>query len=524
MAGSQNIAKMSPRQKMINLMYIVLTAMLALNVSSDVLNGFNQVEDGLSRTNENIMERNAAIYGQLKDFNETNPEKGGVWFNKATQLRNATNKLYSYVDSLKIAIVKTADGSDGDINNIESLDNLDAAAIVMLAPRKGCGKPLRLAIDAYSKYVTSLVSNEVKVKNIKNALSTEPITAKGTIGDQLWEESLFDNMPVVAAITLLTKLQNDICYAEGEALSSLLNNIDAGDVRVNQMNAFVIPSSRNVMRGSRYSANIVMAAVDTTQRPIVYINGTKLSNDRGLYEVVAGRTGVFDYSGYIEVPRGDGSMSRHDFKSSYTVIEPMATVSATMMNVLYAGIDNPISIAVPGIPSNSISASMTNGKLTRKGDIWVAHPSKIGTDAVVTVTATIDGRSQTVATTNFRVRKLPDPTPFIPYKDAKGNADVYKGQGRPFPKTLLLQAEGIGAAIDDDLLNVTYRVLSFETVFFDSMGNAIPEVSEGSKFSQRQKNSFRRLSRGKRFYISRVKAIGPDGIERMISPMEVIVN
>ena len=271
------------------------------------------------------------------------------------------------------------------------------------------------------------------------------------------------------------------------------------------------------------TANIIMAAVDTTQRPIVYINGEKLANDRGLYEVATARTGVFDYSGYIEVPHGDGSITKHEFSSSYTVVEPMATVSATMMNVLYAGINNPISIAVPGIPNNAISASMTNGTLTRNGDQWIAHPTKVGAEAVVTVTATIDGHSQTVATTNFRVRKLPDPMPFITYNDSKGNKDRYRG-GRPFAKTLLLAAPGIEAAIDDDLLNVTYKVLSFETVFFDSMGNAIPEVSNGAAFSERQKNSFRRLSRGKRFYISRVKAVGPDGIERVLAPMEVIVN
>ena len=256
------------------------------------------------------------------------------------------------------------------------------------------------------------------------------------------------------------------------------------------------------MRGSKYTANIVLAAVDTTQRPVVFVNGTKLDNDRGLYEVVTGRTGEFDYNGYIEVPRGDGTSSRLDFSSSYTVIEPMATVSATMMNVLYAGIDNPISIAVPGIPTNAISASMTNGSLTRKGDTWVAKPTKVGAEAGVSVT---------------------DPTPYIACSDGKGNTDRYKGS-KPFAKTLLLQAPGIAAAIDDDLLNISFRVISFETVFFDSMGNAIPEVSDGANFSQRQKDSFRRLSRGKRFYISRVRAVGPDGIERTISPMEEIVN
>ena len=312
-------------------------------------------------------------------------------------------------------------------------------------------------------------------------------------------------------------------YAEGEVLGTLLNNIDASDLRVNQVDAFVIPESRIVMRGSSYTANIVLAAVDTTQRPRVFVNGTRLDNDRGLYQASTSRSGNFDYSGYIEVAHGDGTTSQHSFKSSYTVIDPTATISATMMNVLYAGIDNPLSIAVPGIPSNAISASMTNGSLTRNGDVWAAHPDKVGTEAVVTVTATIDGRRQTVATTNFRVRKLPDPMPYIAYTDSKGNPERYRG-GKPFAKSLLLQTDGIGAAIDDDMLNVAYRVLGFETVFFDSMGNAIPEVSDGDKFSDRQKSSFRRLARGKRFYISRVRAIGPDGIERTLAPIEVIVN
>ena len=324
-------------------------------------------------------------------------------------------------------------------------------------------------------------------------------------------------------MTLLTKLQNDIRYAEGEALTTLLNNVDAHDVRVNELNAFVIPQSRLVMRGSKYSANIVLAAVDTTQRPEIFINGKKLDNDRGLFETITGSTGTFDYTGYLEVPRGDGTMTRHDFTSSYTVIEPTATISATMMNVLYAGIDNPMSISVPGVATNSVTATMTNGTLTRKGDTWVARPSQVGTEATITVTAEMDGRRQEVSSTKFRVRKLPDPTPFITYKDSKGNSDRYRG-GKPFSKTLLLQSPGIEAAIDDDLLNISFTVLSFETVFFDSMGNAIPEVSDGANFSQRQKDSFRRLSRGKRFYISRVKAKGPDGITRDLAPLEVIVN
>lgn len=524
MASGNNITRLSPRQKMINLMYIVLTAMLALNVSSDVLEGFAQVEDGLSRSNTNIAQRNEDIFLRLEAFNEKNPAKGAEWLKKAKDVRAATASIYSYVDSLKREIVKTADGEDGDVNNIRRQDDLDAPSTVMLNPAHPEGETLRKRLDKYREFITALVPDKKKNATIHEALSTVPRN-RTTLAkkNQSWEESMFENKPVVAAVTLMTKLQNDIRFAEGEALNTLLANVDARDVRVNQLNAFVIPDSRLVMRGGKYSAQIVLAAVDTTARPQIYINGAHLSSPKGLYELVAGKTGTFNYKGYLEVARGDGEIERHDFQSSYTVIEPSATVSATMMNVLYAGIDNPISISVPGVATSEVSASMTNGTLTRSGDGWVARPSAVGTDAVITVTANMDGRQQSVGGTTFRVRKLPDPSPYIAFTGSDGNHDRYKG-GKPFSKTLLMQAEGLEAAIDDGILNIKFKVLSFESVFFDSMGNAIPEVSNGAQFSSRQKDSFRRLSRGKRFYISRVKAVGPDGITRDLSPMEVIVN
>ncbi|MBD5234050.1 MAG: gliding motility protein GldM [Bacteroidales bacterium] len=518
-----NSNRMSPRQKMINLMYIVLTAMLALNVSSDVLDGFTQVHEGLKRSNDNFGTRNAAIYGQLSDFSAQNPDKGRLWLDKATEVRNATSALYGYVDSLKLEIVRKADGKNGDPDNILNRDDLESAAVVMLAPGNHNGQKLRERLDEYTGFITALIPDSLKSNTIAEVLSTAPVTRQGTLAPQPWEEAKFDHQPVVAAVTILSKLQSDILYAEGEVLGSLLAQVDAGDLRVNELSAYVMPQSRLVMRGGKYSANIVLAAVDTTQRPKVYIQGRPLDNDLGVFEVPATSTGNFDYSGWLEVTNGDGTTTRRDFSSSYTVIEPMATVSATLMNVLYAGIDNPVSISVPGVAMGDISASMTNGTLTRKGDAWVARPQSVGKDAVVTVTATMDGHPVTMAATTFRVRKLPDPTPFIAYKDAQGNPEHYRG-GKPFNKALLMAATGLEAAIDDGLLDTPFTVESFETIFFDSAGNALPEVSAGSQFSQRQKAQFQRLGRGKRFFISRIRAKGPDGITRDLSPMEVILN
>lgn len=521
MGANGNVARMSPRQKMINLMYIVLTAMLALNVSSDVLNGFTLVEDGLKRTNSNVSDRNAALYMQLEEFTRQNPQKGKPWLDKAADVRRQTLSLYKYIDSLKLAIVRDADGVDGKVDNILNQDNLEASSKVMVTYGNGAKLERRLA--AYRKYIAAYIADPKKQAAIQKALATEPVLQKGSMIKVPWVSGMFENMPVVASVTLLSKLQNDLLFAEGEALQTLVASVDAGDVRVNKLDAFVIPNSKLVMRGGKYSADIVLAAVDTTQRPAIFVNGRQLPANTRTYEFMAGQTGTFTYSGYLDVTRGDGTTSRYPFQSDYTVIEPTATVSATMMNVLYAGINNPISISVPGVAQNAVSATMTNGSLTRSGDHWNAHPTRVGAECVITVTATFEGRSQTVSTSTFRVRKLPDPTAYIAYKDSKGNENHYKGS-KPFAKSLLLAANGLDAAIDDDLLNVHYSVVDFETIVFDSMGNAMPEKSAGSRFSERQKTSFRRLSRGKRFYITRIRAKGPDGIVRDLSPMEVIVN
>lgn len=521
MGANGNVARMSPRQKMINLMYIVLTAMLALNVSSDVLNGFTLVEDGLKRTNSNVSDRNAALYMQLEEFTRQNPQKGKPWLDKAADVRRQTLSLYKYIDSLKLAIVRDADGVDGKVDNILNQDNLEASSKVMVTYGNGAKLERRLA--AYRKYIAAYIADPKKQAAIQKALATEPVLQKGSMIKVPWVSGMFENMPVVASVTLLSKLQNDLLFAEGEALQTLVASVDAGDVRVNKLDAFVIPNSKLVMRGGKYSADIVLAAVDTTQRPAIFVNGRQLPANTRTYEFMAGQTGTFAYSGYLDVTRGDGTTSRYPFQSDYTVIEPTATVSATMMNVLYAGINNPISISVPGVAQNAVSATMTNGSLTRSGDHWNAHPTRVGAECVITVTATLEGRSQTVSTSTFRVRKLPDPTAYIAYKDSKGNENHYKGS-KPFAKSLLLAANGLDAAIDDDLLNVHYSVVDFETIVFDSMGNAMPEKSAGSRFSERQKTSFRRLSRGKRFYITRIRAKGPDGIVRDLSPMEVIVN
>ena len=506
---------------MINLMYVVLMAMLALNVSTEVLNGFSIVEESLSRTTGNSAKENQAIYEDFEAQMKANPQKVKTWYDRAQKVKQMSDSLYNLASELKLAIVQEADGKNGDPQNIRNKEDLEAANQVMLSISGGRGQELRDAINSFRQRMLKMVTDKKQREIIASNLTTE--VPKNALGKN-WQEYMFESMPAAAAVTLLSKLQSDVRYAEGEVLHTLVQNIDVKDIRVNALEAFVIPNSQTIVRGDKFSAHIVMAAVDTTQVPDIYIGNQKVTLRDNLYERICGTTGDFTLAGYLETVNGNGDRIRRDFSQKYTVVDPSATVSADLMNMLYAGYNNPISVSVPGVPLTKVQATMTNGTLQAVGPgKYIARPAKIGQDATITVVSTNTGRPQQMGQYTFRVRKLPDPTPYIAMKDEHGNPTRYKGGG--LAKSQLVASDAIGAAIDDGILDIAFRVQSFETVFFDNMGNAVPMASDGASFSSRQKETFRRLARNRRFYISRVTVVGPDGLTRTLqNPMEIIVK
>jgi gliding motility-associated protein GldM len=384
---------------------------------------------------------------------------------------------------------------------------------------------LKTEIDDYRLFISSMVSDPSIKSIIESNLSTEP-SKKAKANKQTWEESMFFRMPVAAAITLLTKLQNDIRYAEGEVLGDLLKNIDISDYRVNHFEASVVPEAQIVMQGTPYRAKIGFLASDSTQHPKVYVNDRLLPEAAdGQFIAPTGSTGTFTIKGYVEMPRGDGGTLRRDFTESYFVTEPSVTVAPMMMNVLYAGIDNDISIAAPGIVSQNVTATITNGTITRKNnDIWVAKPAKVGVEAVITVTAKLtDGRTVEMGKKPFKVRAVPNPSTYLMLTNAAGNPEKF--DGGPISKAALMGVDVAYAAIDDGILNIPFPVLRFELTTTDGMGMTMTETSEGSRFSERQKNMIKNLSRGKRAYIRGVVTRGPEG-ERppLKAPLELIIN
>lgn len=504
---------------MINLMYVVLMAMLALNVSTEVLDGFSLVEDSINRTTASSSAENEALYDDFAAQLKSNPKKVEAWFRKAKAVKQMSDSLYLFAQELKEQIVKEADGADGDVRNIRHKDDLEAAGQVMLAPITGKGGQLYKAINAYRERILTMVSDPMQRKIIAGNLSTTLPRQERTVGRN-WQQYMFEDMPVAAAVTLLSKLQSDVRYAEGEVLHSLVANIDLKDIRVNRLNAFVIPEKTTLYPGETFSAHIVMAAVDTTRQPQIFVNGARVNAPGGKYSFSAGGVGRHSFGGYILMPNGAGDMIRRNFTQQYDVIpQPTgATVAADLMNVLYAGYQNPVSVSVPGLPQNAIRMTMTGGSLISRGDgRFTAVPAAVGRDVTFHISATDKGRVRDMGSYTFKVRKLPDPTPYL----ALGG-DKYKGG--PLGKGALLGLQHVNAAIDDGLLNIEFKVVGFETVFYDNMGNAVPMAGNGNRFSERQLETFRKLTRNRRFYI-KVTAQGPDGITRKLpGAMEVIVR
>ena len=523
--------KISPRQKMINLMYVVLMAMLALNISTEVLNGFSVVEESLNRTTGNSSKENDAIFGELDQMMRKNPQKVKQWFMMASTVREMSDSLYNYAQALKVAIVREADGEKGDPLNIEGKDNIEAASYIMLNPANGQGHKLYEAINSYRARILQFVTDPRQKKIIASNLSTEvPHHSMG----KNWEEYMFENMPVAAAVTLLSKLQSDVRYAEGEVLHTLVANVGLKDIRVNKLQAFVVPSQTRLYPGETMTAQMFMGAVDSTQQPQVFVNGQLIKGNQ--ITVKAGAPGKHTLSGYILIKDLTGNVLRRNFSQDYWVtggpqpkeyISPqgmqkvppfdgMATIAVDLMNVLYAGFDNPITISIPNTSQHDVQATMSGGSLVaRGGGHFIARPSAVGQPVTISVSA----KGRKIGDYQFRVRKLPDPSPYI----AMG-ADRFKSGA--LSKAALMSAPGIQAAIDDGLLDIPFSVTSFRVVFFDNMGNAVPLASNGTSFSPQQKEQFRQLSRNKRFYITNVVVHGPDGTTRTLNGrnMEVIVR
>ncbi|MCL2596915.1 MAG: gliding motility protein GldM [Paludibacter sp.] len=517
MGGTKNCPE-TPRQKMIGMMYLVLTAMLALNVSNEVLNGFSMTEASLRSTISSANSRTESLYQDFESLNKQNPEKTGPWLEKALIVKQHADSLFNKLQIFKVEIIKIADGKKADPNaeNIDDRENLDAAAeyaqLNSITNPKRRGKLLREQINQFRLMIDSI--NPSKSKAYNEIFNTGKIKSlhSGEIVD--WETAMFEFMPAVAVTTLLTKYQSDVRAAESDVITYLKGQTDASDFRVNSIKAYALPvSSSYVIKGGKYTAQIVLSAVDSTLRPNYFVNGRQIGPD-GIYEAIGSTIGENHVNGYIEMMR-NGQPFRYDFKQSFTVGVPSATISNVDLNVVYRGIDNKFDISAPGVPSSAISVSVDGGSATKTGESRYNIRANRDGEITINVTASIEGKTTQMGSSVFRVKYLPNPKAFIKYTDAggvirqKSDAKLRKSEIRNNPSIIADYGE-------DELVKANFTILSFRMV--TAFGS---KQASGSSLTSAQLADIDKMEGGEIIAFRDIKAKGPDGTIRDLNSVVV---
>ena len=523
MSGAKNCPE-TPRQKMIGMMYWVLTAMLALNVSTDILSGFSLVDKSLHSSIEASNTRNAKLYNDFQAANADNPEKTQEWFDKAKEVQVRADSLFNYIQDFKEHIAMLADGKKKVLalkeqgidptTQIEANDNLDVTA--QYAINEGNGLVLKEIVAYYRDYAADLAEQDAE---LRSAILQNFATERGWNAHEKdscdWEVAIFDGMPVGASITILTKMQNDVRSTESQLIQYLMDRTDAGDLRVNKLNAYVIPNSNYVIRGGKYSAQIILAAVDSTQRPEYYVEGQRI-NDQGRYEVAASGVGLKKFSGWIAYQNpSTGEMENLPFQSEYSVGEPAVTISNTDLNIMYRGYDNKFSISVPGVSNDKVKISVNGAAVRQQGGLWIIKPGDGSKNVTISVSAELDGRMQPMGSKEYRVKALPKPGAYF-----KSGENEYNGE-KAIPRSALLNAGGtvIASYGPDGLLDLPFQISGFRANI-----NGVYLESKGNKFTREQLDRLGKLKPGNSVIITDIRAKGPDGKEIRLSPIPLTLN
>ncbi len=514
--------KLSPRQKMIGMMYLVLTAMLALNVSKEAIEAFKRVDQGLTLSIANYAIKNNIIYSDFDRAAAENPAKAGKFKTAAYQVKERADEAFNYMQGLKKEIILKAEGPEtpaikGDEVIVEEVKRIDdtniPSEILIGASENGKANNLKALLNDYRDFLVTILEgkNPTAEEVIRKSLNT----ADGHDPDgqpTRWENMTFQTLPLVAVITILSELQLNVRNAETEVLNSLYTQIDASSFKFNKLTAIVIPNSNYVTVGSDYEAKVFISATDTTQSPEITVGGAKIPVDesgKGTYKAKATSVGPKKWGGIIALRAPDGSMKNYSFDADYFVGESNVIVSATAVNVMYIGIDNPIDVSVPGVSPDKIKVRVVNGSVTTekvknakgenfKGN-WAVKPNAVGQNVQVIVTADIDGKPFQYPPYDFRVKPLPKP---IAVFGGKSTGTI--------PRATAAAQQGVFAIMPDFDFDLSYTVTGFSVLYSDNRGD-FDEPSTSSNLTAKQKDLISRLTRGKYLTIKDIKALGPDG-------------
>ena len=412
-----------PRQKMINVMYLVLIAILALNVSNEVIVAFKTVNKSIRISNDIVSESNETLYKSLeaKLADPSSAEKAKIWEPKAMQAKKLSDEMITYIDGLKLNLKQEADlkmkWDDVSKDSVEDYreDNLDAST--RLFENKGKGEELRKKLDEYKASMLAIDTGIARTFEKSFPVNTTPPRNRNDVRKD-FTQTYFHMTPTVAGITMLSMFQSNIKNAENEIVTYCHNQIGAVKVIYDQFAALVGQSSNYVMPGQKVEITAGVGAYSKQAQPRISINGASAPLDadgRATYTVTASGAGNRSVPVNVTYTKPDGTSETKSFNVQYTVGTPGgAAVMLDKMNVFYIGVENPVTIS-SGTGWDKTKVSMSGGSISPAGggpgkfNVKVSSP---GAKAAITVNA--DGKASTY---EFRVKTIPPPVFMIGDKE-----------------------------------------------------------------------------------------------------------
>ena len=558
---------------MIGMMYLVLTALLALNISKEVLNGFVKVEKSLRTTQGTLNGKVKETMGELEGKYAANKEKVQPFMNQAQELNKRAEALVQYITQLKARsmsasvgdyaeqegagfskyIGKDEFGNDTTLSlmYIDKKDEYQSLTAFMVGSEPQAPKQdewsahmLRVKMEEFRDYIKA-----IKFKDNLGGTRELPDYIKDQVDatfhfgtemedgkEVLWEAANFYDVPLAAVMPLMTKMTLDIQDAQEDILAWLLSGVDAKSYKFTKLRPIVVVGQNYLLRGDSMRADILLAAYDETNRPSIVVgssnfSGTKPSgNVNGTpLKVSADGLGLFrrstsgmpigdvTYEGVIRYQGPDGAIETHPFVTpTFTIAEPALVVSPTKMNVFYRGLDNPVEISVPGVASDKLTATISGDhKLTRGADgTFIVRPGA-SPEANITVTATMpDGSKKTMPPRKFRVKRVPDPVPVFAGK-VPTDRSISKGD--------LQVAVGVAARMENFDFEVATTVRSFRMTATVG-GNIVEKESNSNKVTADMKAMLEQVRKGNLVMLSEIRVAMPDGTDRILPSITLKVN
>lgn len=543
--------KETPRQKMIGMMYLVLTAMLALNVSVEILNAFLVVNKSMETTNKTFAGKIDWTLSKFKQQNALNPDKVGPFWDKAAKASKLSEEMITYIESIKLQTIMRSEKCDsvtavkkyyaveyrpsidkkGDsipvktllLHTVGTKDKYDQTTAYFIGSSQdgsaGKSREIKERIIKFKKEMLELVDPRAR-DNFQVGLDVDGPFQDADGKKQNWEMHNFYHTILAADMTILNKIINEIQSLEFDVVNHLYASVNAEDFKFDEIDARVVPQTRYVFQGDEYNAEVFVAAYDTKSSPEVYVlegadtiteanirAARAIEGVNGLVnlKLPAGSEGIKKYAGVIKIKTPSGITNQYYFHDEYVVAKPSLTISATKMNVFYIGVDNPVSISVPGIPTERIKPSITIGSLKRSGKDWVVNLGKEaqGKKAVISVSTNDGAKSKSMGSLEFRVKQVPSPEAYV--------GSVKSGS---IDRSILLNSPIIPRMPPDFDFELNFVITSFNFVSIQS-GDLFQRKVTGNILSEEVKKFIRSCKSGQKIWIEDINATGPDGNRKL---------